>query len=267
VPPIIVDVGRQMPDLPREPEDIPVPKDLGGGCTQEAVGRQEIEASNGSGGPLGTSEQTLVVEGATNHYRLFVPPCYDGGRAFGLAIVLHDVNGNRDYLHFKWGDTARDREYIVALPQGQPTYDNKYNWVEDAAIGRNKVFIKALVPELEGRYNLDRNDTLLAGLGAGATFAEEVVLADEEAQFEHALVVNPGFYDAGVEPLVKIYVVEGKKETRALADRAFSNRFRYLFVPELGPFYPGPPYPPRPDDPGVVTITNEAVIDWFHFDN
>lgn len=264
VPPVIIDLGRLLPDLPTEPEDIPVPRDLGAGCALEAVGRGEAEPSGGSGGPFGTSDLTLEAGGGLNHYRLFVPPCYDGSRPFGLAVVFHAANGNRDYLHFKWGTAARDREYIVALPLAQPTYDNQYLWTDDAAMGRNKAFVKALIPELEARYHIDRKDTVVAGLGAGANFAEELVLADDEAQLEYALVVNPGFYDARLEPLVKVFVVTGK-ETPGVSSRPFSSHFRYLHVPELGPFYPGPPYPPRPDDPGVTAITNEDVIDWFHF--
>jgi len=264
VPPIVVEVGLQLPDTGEE-ADAELPADVGAGCAPSHVDRPDPDSSHGSGGPLGTQDLTLEAGGGLpQHYRIFVPPCYDGVRPYGLAVVLHDADGNRDYLFHKWADTARDREYIVVLPRSRPTYDNGWNWVDDAARGPNKEFVAALVPEAEAKYNIARNDTVAVGLGVGATFAEDFVLEDDEQRFEYLLVVNPGFHDPRNENTVRAFVVAGEKDSPALARRPFTSRFRYIYIPELGPFYPGPPYPPRPDDPGVTIVDSELAIDWFH---
>ena len=255
---VVLEVG--MPDIGAE-ADVALPADIGAGCAEPTPTRPEADRSAGEGGELGTLDVELEVEGVRGYYVLLVPPCYDSTRPFGLAVVLHDTDGNREYLRHKWADTARDREYLVALPLARPTYDNTYRWVENRPT--NSALVHAVVVDVEAKYQVDRNDTVLAGLGVGATFAMELAVAQAEVVFEGLFAVNPAVFDAGAEVLSRVFVVEGRRESSALARREPTDRFRYEFAPALGPFYPGPPYARRPDDPGVTGVSNEVMLDWL----
>ena len=190
-----------------------------------------------------------------------MPDCAISGAVYGLVIALHDSDGDRDYLAAKWRHAARDRGYVVGLPLAVRTYEGDRNWLANQE--ENRTALLEAVELLQGRYQVDRNDTILTGLGVGATFANEVAVADEDGVFEHLLLVNGTLWDPTLERRIKTFIVLGTGDASHLARRDESERFRYLYVPDLGAAYPGPLVPARAGDASVPDVSPTSAVDWF----
>ena len=254
-------VGGEGEGEGEAPGPVEPPPDRGD-CGSELAGRAAPELSAGAGGPAGGYEDVIEIEGMRHPYTVIVPACDNPGAALGVAIVLHAANADRDYVTFKWRGTAASRGYVVVVPEGRRTFNNQAVWGENVA--HNLALIGALLTKVESEYAVATNDTIIAGLGAGATFAGDLAAQDDTGSFEYLFAVNPSLYDQGAEDNVKAFLLAGEREAADLVARGELERFRYEFVPTLGRWYPGPAYPELPDDPGDERVTNETAIDWFH---
>ena len=240
----------------------PGPVESDAACAPAPVVRHEPEPSGGAGGNPAGGDILVDILGISRTYRLHVPPCYTADRPWGLALVLHDDDGDREYLRLKWERAARDREFLVALPLALRTFDNKFGWLDNPAA--NAALIGAAIEGVEAAYQVDLRATMLTGLGVGATFAMDLTSEAANGAVEHLLAVGPAFYDPRAEASAKVFVIEGVTESIALARREPSSRFRYEFVEGLGPYYPGPRLPAWPEDPGLESTSAQTAIDWFH---
>ena len=239
----------------------PTPPVDPGACGSALSGRQQPELSGGAGGPAGGYSDEIEIDGVTHPYEVIVPDCENSGATLGVAMALHDAAPRRDYLAFKWRDASASRGYIVVVPEARRTFNNQAVWGEYVA--HNRQLLSALITKVEAEYNVARGDTIIAGLGAGATFAADLV-THEQGEFEFLFAVNSSLYDRIAEDWVKVFLLGGERESQALAERTPSDRFRYEFVGGLGPWYPGPSFPGEPDDTDATAVTNETAIDWFH---
>lgn len=261
--PAPADLGPSAPDEGRPPlPDLGPRPDLGDDPCPWAPWPRDLrvdrDPSGGGGGPLGVDELTL---GSGAGLLVQVPDCQISGALYGLVIVLHDADGDREYLGAKWRHAARDRGYVVGLPQAVRTYEGDRNWLANQE--DNRAAILEAVELLQGRYPVDRTDTVLTGLGVGATFANELAVADEDGVFEHLLLVNGSLWDPTLERRVRTFIVLGTADASHLARREPSDHFRYLYVAELGAAYPGPVVPARVGDRSVPEVSPTSAVDWF----
>jgi len=260
------DLNAPRPDLPRQPPEAGTEVDLGTLCPGGAWPRlfaRGVEPSGGSGGSTGDGELQVTVEGKAVPVLLHVPDCPQPATLrYGLVVVLHDADGNREYLRFKWLRAAAERGYVVALPLATPSYGGSYNWLESQE--RNRDVVLRTVEAVQALYDIERRELLLAGLGVGATFANQLAAVDEGQPFGGLLLVNGTLWDPVLEARgVKSFVVLGTADAPHLAQHGAGEHFRYLHVPELGPYFPGPAWPLLPGDREVVEIDPTAAVDWF----
>ncbi len=261
------DQGPPLPDLQQPPRgDLAPQLDLGGGSCAPGPWprdqRAERDSSGGSGGALGIQELPLAGDGPATTVLLHVPDCPVPGGVYGLVVALHDADGDREYLRFKWAEAARDWGYVVALPLAQRGYVGERNWLERGDEHRKTV--RDAVELAEQLYPIDRKDTVLTGLGVGATFANDVAAADEEGLYEHLLLVNGTLWDPSLEGRhIKSFIVLGQSPSPSLATHPSSPYFRYLYAPVLGSGYPGPPDPRRAGDPALSAGDPLSALAWF----
>lgn len=246
---------------PEDPGPVVPPPDQGD-CGSALAGRQAPTLSGGGGGAAEGYDDVIEIDGQRHPYTVIVPACDNPGAALGLAVVLHAADADRGYLAFKWRGAAASRGYVVVLPEARRTFNNQAVWGEH--LDHNLQLVGALLTKVQSEYSVATNDTVIAGFGAGATFASDLVVRDDTGAFEYLFAVNPSLYDEGAEESVKAFLLGGETESRSLVEREAGPRFRYEFVPSLGPWYPGPAYPEHADDSGDGRITNETAIDWFH---
>jgi len=258
------DQGPLLPDL-RQEIDLPPPVDLGEPCPVgpwPRLARPAQDHSGGSGGQLGDSEITITADGSQRRVLLHVPRCEQPGARYGLVVALADADGNREYLRYKWVVAAAARGYVVALPEALPSYGGRRNWLENAEA--NRATVLATVLAVEQLFPIERQETLLTGLGVGATFGNDLALADTTDTFEGLLLVNGTLWDPTLEARGrKSFILLGDKPAAHLAARPSSDYFRYLFVPGLGPYYPGPAWASLSGDREVPEIDPTAAVDWF----
>lgn len=260
------DLDAPRPDLPRPDVDLAGLDDLGSLCSGGAwprAHRSGLSPSGGSGGSIGDSELQVSAAGAPAPVIVHVPDCpQPGAPVYGLVVALHDVDGNRDYLRFKWLQAAAERGYVLALPLAAASYGGERNWLENQE--NNRDLVLRTVRALEELYDIAQKETLLTGLGAGATFAALLAAAEETQPFEGVLLVNGTLWDPALEGRgVMSFIVLGTSDARVLRERDSSVLFRYLYVPELGPYYPGPAWAALPGDREVADIDPTRASDWF----
>ncbi len=228
--------------------------------------RSGVESSGGAGGELGDRELTLRVDGKTRHVLVHVPDCPIAGAVYGLVVALHDADGDGGYLIDKWRAAARDRGYVVAAPKAARGYGGGYNWLDHR--DDNAALVRETVRALEAAYPIDVHDTILTGLGVGATFANDLAMADTAPDgpgtFEDLMLVNGNSWDPNLEARgVKSLIVLGTANPSFFANREPSDHFAYFHVPELGPMYPGPLVPDKEGDVAVTEIGPTRAVDWF----
>lgn len=108
----------------------------------------------GTSGPTGVQNGTIDVGGTARTYVLFVPPGYDGSRAFPLVFAWHGRTGTaanaRAYFGF---EAVAAGAAIVVYPQGLPvSADPGDTGWELSSTGRDVAFYDALHARLRETY-------------------------------------------------------------------------------------------------------------------
>ena len=262
----------EIPEDRPAPEDRPTPQDLlvppPDALPTGSVRPPARNPSGGAGGPPVSVERTMESGPRLRSYRIHVPGDFDPSLVYGLAVVLHDVDGDTEYLVQKWIRAAGVKRFIVVLPNAIRGLDGKPRW---EPFGQENIdFISDLVELMERLYNIELDDTLLVGLGEGASFATTAarVLLDT---VDSLIAVNADMWERRLEQsAIRVYLVEGRANRQDLTERfeAVEN-VRYRFLDGLERFYPGPAPEDYPDDPGVYAdsdgelVFNEMMVDWL----
>jgi predicted esterase len=135
--------------------DVP-PPDVGGD--------DDTCPSEGSGGPTGSG---VTSYGGTT-FAYYVPPSYDGSRAFPILYSQHGSGGSGTEMTQLWSSLSQSQEFIVI---GQFA-GNPQAWNSDTDV----YGFEALVPFLATQWNVDECRQYLHGYSAGGSWAHMVGL-------------------------------------------------------------------------------------------
>ncbi len=147
-----------------------------------------------------TQDIVIKAAGYEWHCRAHLPAQNDPAKKWPLVLVLHGAGGSGDIYLEKcgWAKKADEAGFIVAAPDGLPARPNQTtSFVTNPRLWnsgqlrplspRAKIddiaFFKALLDELERRYNVDKSRIYLTGHsnGAGMTFRLGAEMADRFA--------------------------------------------------------------------------------------
>ena len=138
--------------------------------------------------PVGQStDGTVTVSGAERTYSLYVPASLPPNSPVPLLVALHGGLGSGQGFEQQTGfdGLAEANRFIVVYPDGTPirSGSNERVWnagsccsvAEQSNENVNDVgFISALITQLEGRYDIDKNRVFAAGHSNGAMLAERL---------------------------------------------------------------------------------------------
>jgi predicted esterase len=124
----------------------------------------------------------LKAAGEIMPYRLYIPPSYDGTRAFPMVLALHGLGGTEDSMfgpNYRALPEAEKRGYILVAPLGYRIdggYSGRGEFRQDtmkaAAATRNQQYSEQDVMEVlrmvRERYKIDENRIYLLGHSMGA---------------------------------------------------------------------------------------------------
>ena len=125
-----------------------------------------------------TDNETLVHDGETREYILYVPAIYDGNSAVPLLFNFHGFGGTAND-HLSWADMrsiADAENFILVYPQGT-LLDGSSHWNAGLETPENKSdaddfgFIEALIDKIAADYSIDLERVYTCGYSNGAFFS------------------------------------------------------------------------------------------------
>lgn len=133
-------------------------------------------------GPTGSADSTNVnrsipVAGVERTYRLHVPGSYDGSAPVPLVLAFHGSGGSGANIE-RWSgfdDLADQAGFIVCCPDG---IDHRWNIVDgtSSAAVDDVGFVRALIENLAGTYQIDPRQVYAAGMSMGGAFCQRLGL-------------------------------------------------------------------------------------------
>jgi poly(3-hydroxybutyrate) depolymerase len=139
------------------------------------------------------SKETIVSEGKTRAYYLFLPEKLSAAKPLPLIILLHGSGRNGLSLVEKWKDLAAKEEIILAGPDSS---DNRgWSTPEDGP-----VFLYDLVEALKAKYPVNARRVYLFGHSAGAGHA--LYMSFFESQYFAASAIHAGALPAESYPYI-----------------------------------------------------------------
>ncbi len=149
---------------------------LAGACNRPFRGGQR---RNAAGGP---QEVEMQSSGVTRHYILHVPANYDGSSAVPLLLNFHGAGSNAQQEEALSGTSQKaDKEgFIVAYPDG---IKGEWHTGPDEQGQQDRQFVRDLIKEIEGEYNIDAKRIYATGIsnGGGMTDRLGCTMADAVA--------------------------------------------------------------------------------------
>jgi polyhydroxybutyrate depolymerase len=127
----------------------------------------------------GYINSTMMYDGLTREYSIYVPASYDGTTSFPLLFNFHGGNG----VIADWQTTADMRpiadtaNFILVYPQARqdPSDGNSLNWLPKTPGTFDDVpFISALIDTIASDYQIDQNRIYACGYSLGGEFSYEL---------------------------------------------------------------------------------------------
>jgi poly(3-hydroxybutyrate) depolymerase len=156
-----------------------------------------VHWTNGSGGKLGASMQTLASKGVTHNFAVHTPPGYDGSQGVPLVLHFHGWRplpaGVDDEVKYVWAPTADKNNFIAVAPEGLECPELNpggpaYACFEEE---RDGTFLDDLLKFLGANYNLDLDRLYLSGHSGGGFFTQGYAL-DNPKRFAAAAIFEGG---------------------------------------------------------------------------
>lgn len=114
---------------------------------------------------------SITVDGYDREYRVYVPPSYDGSKAYPVIFTLHGRGGTARGMDKFSGmnPVADDMDFIVVYPQGYGRSwhdDRDYGPAFDEGIDDIQ-FFNELLDQIENDYVIDTNRLYACGMSNG----------------------------------------------------------------------------------------------------
>lgn len=140
-------------------------------CASVASATVPARPSNGSGGKVGSyPTETIVVNGTTRTYYLYVPSTLPAGAAVPLLFAFHGCCGDSPAgmaAYTGFNGIADQQNFIVIYPAGL-----NGSWATQTTNSAvDMAFVDALFALATSSYNIDLNRFYMTGMSEGAGFA------------------------------------------------------------------------------------------------
>ncbi len=112
-----------------------------------------------------SQEFSIIHDGLTRTYRLYVPPAYNPDSLYPLVINMHGLGSNafEQEVYTAFDSVADTAGIIVVYPNGI-----NQTWNISSSTGTDDVgFISALIDTLDYQYNIDLNRVFATGMSMG----------------------------------------------------------------------------------------------------
>lgn len=160
----------------------------GGGSGADApLGLQRIQAKSVQA-PAEVVAQEFVItfNGQPRSYHYYVPTNIEHLREYdmrGIKIVisLHDAGSDAatNAARTGWAALAEEKGFVAVFPSAR---DGSWNTTQDPSRDNDASFINSAVSNVRSRYGLSAgSDTMLTGIGQGATMAHELAMRSSSA--------------------------------------------------------------------------------------
>lgn len=141
--------------------------------------QERLQGQNSPPAASGLTRQTLTYDGLERSYLFFLPSHYTPAQKTPLLLVLHGGGGfaeNMSRMTPELTAYADEKNVIVVYPSGTgPLPDRLLTWNAGACCGSaldNNIddagFIRTLITQLQGQYNIDSRRIMAAGFSNGA---------------------------------------------------------------------------------------------------
>jgi len=164
--------------------------------------------------PPGTI-RTLVSDGDTREYYLFVPPELPSSQRVPLVFMLQgfdtleEPSGTTRSLYWNIAAAARRHAFIAVFPRGMkgsfPDEPGVLAWCPEYFI-KNRSYIIRLVDEMKRQFAIDPDRIILAGFSNGAYFASVELTTRPDTPFT-GFWLDAGGYPYAFNPHVKRHPV------------------------------------------------------------
>ena len=113
---------------------------------------------------------SITVDGKTRSYWLYVPKDCPSGAP--LVVAMHGEGGGSSDQTPYFNEIADAEKFIVAYPQGEPVYfpslgGTANGWNASGEVNADVAFIKALIDDVDQRYQIDRQRIYCCGFSNG----------------------------------------------------------------------------------------------------
>lgn len=131
------------------------------------------------GGAQTSVERSLMFEGNTRNYRIFIPRSYDASRPVPLVLNLHGYGSNavEQELYSNLRGVADTAGFIIVHPNGLIDAVGRRYWNTFDAPGQNANdlgFIDRLLDTMQANFNIDRNRIYSTGMSNGGFMSYEL---------------------------------------------------------------------------------------------
>jgi polyhydroxybutyrate depolymerase len=118
------------------------------------------------------SGETITVGSETRTYELFVPPSYDGKRAFPLVFVFHGDGGTGAGIRSQFDlEAASQQGAIFVYPDG---VGQTWRFDDAAGLAKDVPFVDQLISKLGKSHCTDTKRRFAVGFSRGAYFANQL---------------------------------------------------------------------------------------------
>ena len=113
---------------------------------------------------------SIIVNGKSRSYWLHVPKDCPAGAP--LVVAMHGAGGSSNDQSPHFNEIADTAKFIVAYPQGEPIYFPVFGgtvngWNASGEDNADVAFIRALIDDVDQRYQIDRNRVYGCGFSNG----------------------------------------------------------------------------------------------------
>jgi polyhydroxybutyrate depolymerase len=158
----------------------------------------------------GYISETILHDGLSREYNIYVPASYDGTTSFPLLFNLHGGGGTNSV----WQSTSDMRpiadtaDFILVYPQARPdpSDGNSFNWISKVSgTFDDAPFFSSLIDRIASNYQIDQNRIYACGYSLGGDMCFELACKLSSriaaiAPVARTMQANPNSFCSPVHP-------------------------------------------------------------------